>query len=349
MDAKKGSIYANFVKPEALGSVATTAITYAVSQGMTFDELAQTIDMSALDYANQDARFPDAFVGELMSALASRFPGRAISMEIAQSAPFSMLGSLVQGIFFAADLETALTWLVENQSVIADQSVVHFEKTPSDAAIVVSHPCEVIGRGIAIEAAMGLIWRLLKEICSTEISLKRVELANEKVALLPAYETFFQSPVLFETGRNALVFSLENLRSPIRHADAEMFDFIRRQFENLRRKLELDPCPAALVPLKRSIMENAVHGEYGAVAAAAAANLSLRTAQRIATQHSTSLQKLIDEIRLANAKNFLSNPQFSVETVAQLLGYSDVRAFRRAFKRWTGLSPKAYCNEIFKA
>ena len=82
-------------------------------------------------------------------------------------------------------------------------------------------------------------------------------------------------------------------------------------------------------------------------AAAAAANISLRTAQRLAQQHGTSVQKLVNDIRQTNAQAFLSNPEITIETVGQLVGYADVRAFRRAFKRWTILSPKEYRNEIF--
>ena len=83
MDAKKGFIYANF-KPETLGSLATMTIAYAISQGITFDEIAQAIDILELDYANQDVRLSEPVVGELMKVLVDKFPDRAISMEIAR-------------------------------------------------------------------------------------------------------------------------------------------------------------------------------------------------------------------------------------------------------------------------
>jgi AraC-like DNA-binding protein len=95
-------------------------------------------------------------------------------------------------------------------------------------------------------------------------------------------------------------------------------------------------------------MDNAAHGTYQVEAVAAAAKLSLRTAQRLANQHGTSVQQLIDDVRLANAKTFLNNAEIIIETVAQLVGYADVRAFRRAFKRWTGVCLKEYPNEISK-
>ena len=116
----------------------------------------------------------------------------------------------------------------------------------------------------------------------------------------------------------------------------------------LRQKLNKSSYPAVLAPLRRSIMDNAAHGTYQVEAVAAAANLSLRTAQRLANQHGTSVQQLIDDVRLANAKTFLNNAEIIIETVAQFVGYADVRAFRRAFKRWTRVCLKEYPNEISK-
>ena len=347
MNAKKGIIRANFANPETLGSLANTTIAYAISQGITFNEISQAIDISELDYTNQDARLPDPVVGELMNMLIKKFPDRAISMEIAQCAPFSMLGGMVQGAMFATDVESALNWFVENSTVLADQAVLHLEKTVSDSAFVVSHPFEAMDQGHTLEATMGLIWRLLNTITQPEAPPLRVEFANIIAVPLQPYEAFFQAPVSFQTGRNALFFSLDTLHLPIRSANAQMFAFIQQHFADLRQKLTREYYPAALAQLRQSIIDNAAHGTYEVAAAAAAANLSLRTAQRLAQQHGTSVQKLINDIRQTNAKTFLSNPEITIETVAQLVGYADVRAFRKAFNRRTGLSPKEYRNEIF--
>ena len=49
MAARKGTIGVDFVRPESLGSLSTTVISYAVSQGLSLDEIAQGIDISELD------------------------------------------------------------------------------------------------------------------------------------------------------------------------------------------------------------------------------------------------------------------------------------------------------------
>lgn len=346
MNVKKGTMDANFVRPSTLGSIATATMAFAVSQGMTLDEIARATDISAIDYANLDARLPDPLPGELMSALMSKWPSRAIPLEIARSIPFSTIGGLVHGVRFSRNLEAALEWLILNQSVISEQSSVDLVHEATESSLVVSHPSEAIDNGGTLEAMTGLIWRLLNENVDSELSLIRVEFAYEKESKLQAYQDFFHSPISFQTGRNALVFSKATLGAPILNANPQMFDVIEHQFAELRQKLDSDRYPAALANLRQSIMANAAQGEYGAAAAAAAANLSLRTAQRLAKQHDTSLQQLIDEIRLANAKKLLSNLDISIEATGYLLGYADARAFRRAFKRWTSLSPKEYRKVI---
>ena len=348
MDAKKRVICANFSNPETLGCVANATLAYAISQGVTLDEVAEVIDLSELDYANQDARLPDPIVGQLMTVLVDKFPQRAISMEIAHCAPFSMLGGLVQGAMFAADFETALTWFVDNSPVLADQVQISLQKTQSEVAFIVAHPFEEIDQGHLLEAVAGLIWRLPNTITIPNSPLTRVEFANRKAISLQSYQDFFQAPVSFENVRNALIFSKEVLSRPVHSANVQMFEFIKKHFIDLRQKLQKDPYPPALMPLYQSIMDNAARGTYEVTAAVVEANLSLRTAQRLAKHHGTSLQTLIDETRLMNSQEFLANPDINISTVSQLVGYGDVRAFRRAFKRWTGQSPKEYRNDILK-
>ena len=345
MDAEKGTINANFVKPETLGSIVTTILDCAVSHGMPLEAIAQVTDLSAVDYARLDTRISNDDVGRLMSLMINRWPNTAISMEIARSAPFTMLGGLVKGAQFANDIEAMLEWFVSNQKIISDQSMVHLEKTDAEVVMVVAHPHENQDQGILLEAATGLIWRLLKESTDLEISLLRVEFAIAKPVPIVAYESFFQAPVSFQSGRNALVFSRESLSAPARDANPQMFSFVERHFTKLRQQLGSDRYPPALAELRQGIMENAVQGEYGAAAAAASANISLRTAQRLAKENGTSLNTLIGDIRLANAKSFLSDLEIDISTVGHIVGYTDDRSFRRAFKRWTGLSPKEYRKE----
>jgi AraC-like DNA-binding protein len=71
-------------------------------------------------------------------------------------------------------------------------------------------------------------------------------------------------------------------------------------------------------------------------------NMSGRTLRRRLTDHGLTFEALLEQVRRARTMGLLGNPGLSIERITQEVGYSDVRSFRRAFKRWTGLSPSAF-------
>mgnify|MGYP001765018790 CR=1 FL=1 len=78
---------------------------------------------------------------------------------------------------------------------------------------------------------------------------------------------------------------------------------------------------------------------------AAALNVSARTLLRHLQAEGTCYQAILDEELCRQAVLHLESPYHSVASVAVALGYQDVSAFRRAFKRWTGKTPQAYMSQ----
>ncbi len=60
----------------------------------------------------------------------------------------------------------------------------------------------------------------------------------------------------------------------------------------------------------------------------------------------TSFLDIRDQIKRDWALLLLEEPTYTVEQVADTLRYSDVSAFRKAFKKWTGLQPARYRAEL---
>jgi AraC-like DNA-binding protein len=77
---------------------------------------------------------------------------------------------------------------------------------------------------------------------------------------------------------------------------------------------------------------------------AARQRLSIRTLQRRLRDWGFSFEEMVDDIRRTEAIRHLLAGEHSAMEIAFLLGYSDQAHFTRAFRRWTGLSPRQYAN-----
>lgn len=73
---------------------------------------------------------------------------------------------------------------------------------------------------------------------------------------------------------------------------------------------------------------------------ASALAMSARNLQRGLAAEGTTFQALLDDARRELAVRHLSAPNATVAKVAWLVGFSEPSAFHRAFRRWTGHSPR---------
>jgi AraC-like DNA-binding protein len=72
--------------------------------------------------------------------------------------------------------------------------------------------------------------------------------------------------------------------------------------------------------------------------------LSRQTLFRRLRADGVTFERVLEELRHKLALDFLTVNKASVKQTARLVGYSDASAFSRAFKRWTGVSPREYAS-----
>jgi AraC-like DNA-binding protein len=70
--------------------------------------------------------------------------------------------------------------------------------------------------------------------------------------------------------------------------------------------------------------------------------MSTRTLKRRLAEQGVTFSSLVDAERRDKALLLLRTVHHSVNEVAQVLGYSALPAFIRAFARWTGTTPTEY-------
>jgi len=77
-------------------------------------------------------------------------------------------------------------------------------------------------------------------------------------------------------------------------------------------------------------------------------DISARTLARKLQAQSVSYAQLVEDRRSAAAKCLLTGGRHSIQEVASALGFADTPAFHKAFRRWTGLTPKQYITSVMR-
>jgi AraC-like DNA-binding protein len=138
---------------------------------------------------------------------------------------------------------------------------------------------------------------------------------------------------------NALIVPAELLNVPL-GGDPHLQRLARGQLDAQLQALPPEPRP--LVDRVRTRVAARLHVDASLARIARDLNVNARTLQRQLDAERTSFQQLLDEVRHAQAVKLLADPAQRVDGLAARLGYADAASFRRAFRRWTGLTPAAY-------
>jgi AraC-like DNA-binding protein len=130
-----------------------------------------------------------------------------------------------------------------------------------------------------------------------------------------------------------------DLDQPLRQGDPAAFAEAAQLCQRALEQLDVADDWAGRV--RRLLLERQ-HGFPSLATVARRLHTTPRTLHRRLADAGVSFQDLLDTTRASLAGELLRTPNLTVEDVAFQLGYTEVANFRRAFRRWTGLSPAAW-------
>jgi AraC-like DNA-binding protein len=155
----------------------------------------------------------------------------------------------------------------------------------------------------------------------------------------------FRCPVRFGRPVTKLVFSSSFIDTPLKSIDPALGDILAEQAEEMlpedaRGKAGFSARIEALIE------DDLADGEPSVDAIAKRAGVSRRTLQRRLSEEGITFQSLLEKVRADLARLYLARDEVTLAEISYLLGFSQPSAFHRAFRRWTGSTPRAVRKEL---
>ena len=187
--------------------------------------------------------------------------------------------------------------------------------------------------------------RFFKSCTQNSFSPLSIQLIFDEPNNKHEYERVFASPVEFNQAKNAIVFSESILSFQSQHAEPELIDLHQEVAEAHVAKIEKQDL---VYQIRQVLSEHLDKKEVNLELVAQSLGMSPRSLRTQLSALNTNFNQVLSEYRTFLAKRLLERTQESVEEICYLLGFSEISAFYRAFKRWTGMTPIEYRKKILE-
>lgn len=270
----------------------------------------------------------------------------ALGLAVAQRQTVSVFGPLF-GLMTTKDtIEDSLQVFAKHLKICVQSLQLNIQYNGEIATIEPVAELESIDNSATFQDhALGLAWQLVQllygQTSRVRCNLRAAYFKHPAPFDSTAYTSFFNCPVAFDHKSSGLVMDINVLQAPISDDVKGIAQLVRHHLEKKHHQLADQ--------VKDVIANLLITGRCNINDVAAAMGYSSRTLQRHLKAQDATFQSLIDAVRYQQAQTYLTNSYYRLTDVAALLGYSELSAFTRSFKRWFGLSPQQWRKQLAAA
>lgn len=192
------------------------------------------------------------------------------------------------------------------------------------------------GGSHVVFGSIAIAANIMRELCGKGFELREVTFAYPAPASTALFRSFFRAPVRFGAERSAIVFDAGWLDAPVSNADAFIRDVLQEKV--LAQGTEIRDTVEDRI--RRVVRTLVATGRWSADDVAATFGMSRRTLARRLKDNGSNFRVLLDSALFDASKHLLESSSLPVLEIAARVGYADPASFSRAFKRWSGMTPR---------
>lgn len=309
------------------------------SRGVTPDDVLAGTGISEEDLADPEARVSfRSRIRQLENVIARVPPG--FWLDWRDDVSISDYGLLGYAMMSSATLEQAIQIAVKYHKMAGAMFDLKFLVEDGDAILRLDH---LIAGGdvgqLVVDDLFSSITPLIRLLTGQPFTPRVIHFAHARPVYAERYAEIFDCPVVFDQKFSEYRFDAGWLTQPLAEADANTARVCEESCRRLLNQMEIE----------EDIVSRICHlllsrpGEFPRLdVIAGQLSMGSRTLRRRLAELGTSYQKILDDVKKELAIEYLQTTNLSIQEIAELLDYSEVTNFRRAFVKWVGTSPHKY-------
>lgn len=308
------------------------------SQGCDRRELLAGTSLADTELSSIGARISDTDFIQLVVNAQALTGDPALGLKLGLRLNLSAHAVLGQAFMTCQDLGQAMELFLKYCHLLASGLHLEFETIDQQCVLtLVTTPAQESSIEFAYELLYGALINTLRGLLNKPDLSLRMELPYAKPPHSDLYYEVFGEDVHFDVVSGRILFHRDLLDTPLPSSNPVLRNLYAAECARLLADLEEgDSVVEQTLRLLRKL-----EGQYPQMPQIAnMLNLSPRTYRRRLDEEQQSFQNLLDQVRSEHATRYLQNTRLPLSTIAYMVGFSDASNFRRAYLKWTGISPR---------
>ncbi len=308
--------------------------------GMDFAGLARRAGIDPELLSSADARCPFSRIQKLWRLAAAQSGDPLFGLRVGQHVRPGIFHALGLGIVSSTSVLAALRRLERYSGVVSTNGRFVLIQRAGLASLEARH----MEHSVAlvpeyVDATVVALCRVLQLCAGPAATPLEVRLPDRRNAAPAAYREALGCATRFGAEHVAIVYDAGIAARPVLSGNSEL----AAEADKIAHRYLEGLLPESTAARVRALLLKAMpSGEIDQEEVARVLHQSPSTLQRRLREEGTSYQQLLDATRRELAIDYLREGQHSLADITFLVGFSDQSNFTRAFRRWTGRTPRDY-------
>ena len=252
----------------------------------------------------------------------------------------SYLSSLGYAWLASSTLYTALNRLARYVRIINDAISVSLKEEGDTLIITVSSNDREFSYYYQDDSSLAILLNMCRANYGNELNPVSVSFKHDEASSCRGeYFSFFRCPVEFGASSNQLILPLHAVNKHLASANPQLAQINDQVMIKYLADLDKDDI---VQRVKAAIIDQLPSGNVTDEKISEAVYKSKRSLQRKLNEQGTTFKTILTEVRQDLALKYIHDRKLTLTEISFMLGFSEMSSFSRAFKRWTGESPKEF-------